>query len=206
MSKLSKVRFLRKTKVFFKRNALAMLICVTSVLAVSTIALSAYFSIKGNTNMDAGDIQGPSTPVNNNEPVVFVDPLDNVNIIKNYADDHLLKDETTGIWQTHQAIDFGASDGAEVKAVYSGTIENVENSMMDGTIVTLKISDKLKVVYKSLASECLVEKGDNVSAGQVIGKAGISVTEKLQGVHVHLEVLEDDKLVDPNNYFSFSDK
>lgn len=208
MSKLSKMRLLRKIQVFVKRNALALLICTTTVLAVSVIALSAYFSLRGDyVNVpDAGIPNSPSTPVTNNEPVVFVDPLDNIDIIKNYADDHLLKDETTGIWQTHQAIDFAGSENTVVKAVYSGVIEKIENSMMDGTVITLRVTDKLKVVYKSLSSEVQVTEGDTVKAGDVIGKTGTSVTEKKEGVHLHLEVLEDGKLIDPNNYFSFGDK
>lgn len=206
MSKNSKTRFWRKLQVFVKRNTLALLICTTAVLSVSVIALSAYFSLKGASDAPGNNITNPSEPVSNNDPVVFVDPLDNVTIIKNYADDHLLKDETTGIWQTHQAIDFAGGDNMQVKAVYSGVIEKIENSMMDGTIITLKITDKLKVVYKSLSSEVEVTEGDKVKAGDIIGKTGTSVTEKKEGLHLHLEVYEDGKLVDPNNYFSFGDK
>lgn len=208
MSKNSKSRFWRKLQVFVKRNALALLICTTTVLTVGVIALSAYFSINGaKTDVPVSNIPDtPSQPVASTDPVVFVDPLDNVNIIKNYADDHLLKDETTGIWQTHQAIDFAGSDVSQVKAVYSGVIEKIENSMMDGTVITLKITDKLKVVYKSLASDTQVSEGDKVKAGDIIGKTGTSVTEKKQGVHLHLEVYENGKLIDPNKYFSFGDK
>ena len=113
--------------------------------------------------------------------------------------------KTTGIWQTHQAIDFACADGTDAKAVYSGEVESVVSSMMAGTIVTLKINDKLKVIYKSLA-ESYVESGDKVAVGAVIGKVGTNVTEKAEGVHLHLEVQEDGKLVDPNNYFTFGDK
>ena len=52
----------------------------------------------------------------------------------------------------------------------------------------------------------MVEIGNSVATGQEIGKAGTNVTEKADGVHVHLEVYENNQLVDPNNYFSFSDK
>lgn len=201
-------RFFRRTQVFFKRNALAVLICTTTVLTIGVVGLSAYFSLSPadktptvpNTNVEV------NTPVSSNEPVVFVAPLDTVTISKEYTDKELLEDKTTGIWQTHQALDFAATENASVKAVYAGTIENVESSMMDGTVITLKISDTLKVVYKSLAADALVEVGDKVETGQEIGTAGTNITEKAEGVHVHLEVYENDKLVDPNNYFSFTDK
>ena len=83
-----------------------------------------------------------------------------------------------------------------VMKIFDGTIEKVENSMMDGTIVTLKINDNLRVVYKSL-SESYVETGDKVKAGAKLRKVGTNVTEKAEGVHLHLEVKEKDKLVDP---------
>lgn len=201
-------RFIRRTQVFFKNNALALLICTTAILTVGVVALSAYFSLRQtdqNPVLPDDNIQ-VNTPVSSSEPIVFVAPLDSVNIIKDYTDKQLQEDKTTGIWQTHQAIDFSASENASVKAVYAGEIENVENSMMDGTVITLKITDALKVVYKSLGAQALVEVGDKVQTGQEIATAGTNVTEKAEGIHVHLEVYENNKLVDPNNYFSFTDK
>jgi murein DD-endopeptidase MepM/ murein hydrolase activator NlpD len=201
-------RFIRRTQVFLKSNALALLICTTVVLTIGVVALSAYFSLKrADTNpvLPNDDIQ-VNTPVSSSDPIVFVAPLDDVNISKDYTDKQLQEDKTTGIWQTHQAIDFSASENASVKAVYSGEIENVENSMMDGTIITLKVSDTLKVVYKSLGEQSLVDVGDKVQTGQEIATAGTNVTEKAEGIHVHLEVYENNKLVDPNNYFSFTNK
>lgn len=201
-------RFIRRTQVFFKNNALALLICTTAILTVGVVALSAYFSLRQtnqNPVLPDDNIQ-VNTPVSSSEPIVFVAPLDSVNIIKDYTDKQLQEDKTTGIWQTHQAIDFSASENASVKAVYAGEIENVENSMMDGTVITLKITDTLKVVYKSLGAQALVEVGDKVQTGQEIATAGTNVTEKAEGIHVHLEVYENNKLVDPNNYFSFTDK
>lgn len=201
-------RFIRRTQVFLKNNALALLICTTAILTVGVVALSAYFSLRQtdqNPVLPDDNIQ-VNTPVSSSEPIVFVAPLDSVNIIKDYTDKQLQEDKTTGIWQTHQAIDFSASENASVKAVYAGEIENVENSMMDGTVITLKITDTLKVVYKSLGAQALVEVGDKVQTGQEIATAGTNVTEKAEGIHVHLEVYENNKLVDPNNYFSFTDK
>ena len=201
-------RFIRRAQVFFKNNALALLICSTTILTVGVVALSTYFSLKQSNQMH----QSPDTnievniPVSSSTPIVFVAPLDNITISKEYSDKKLLEDKTTGIWQTHLAIDFAASSGDNVKAVYAGTIENIENSMMDGTVITLKINDALKVVYKSLSSEALVEVGDKVETGQQIGTIGTNITEKAEGIHLHLEVYENNKLVDPNNYFSFSDK
>lgn len=206
MSKTSRLRFFRKLHVFVKRNALALLIAFSTVLTLGVIALSAYYSFKTAESqpMDSGSEQ-IVTPTGSTDSVVFVEPLDEYSICKEYAADHLVQDKTTGIWQTHQAIDFSCKDESTAKAVYSGTVESVVNSMMDGTVVTLKINDKLKVVYKCL-KESLVDAGDKVQAGAAIGKVGTNVTEKAEGVHLHLEVWQNDKLCDPNDYFAFGDK
>lgn len=206
MSNTKMKRFLRKIQVFVKRNSLALLVGFTTVLTLAVVALSAYFTFKNADQTNSNVEEQQATPTNVSTTVVFVDPLDQISISKEYAADHLLEDKTTGIWQTHQAIDFAAKDGDVVKAVYSGVIEKVENSMMDGTIITLKIADNLKVIYKSLSSETFVDIGDSVKAGDKIGKAGTNVTEKAEGVHLHLEVMEEGKLVDPNMYFNFGDK
>ncbi|MBQ8468262.1 MAG: M23 family metallopeptidase [Clostridia bacterium] len=209
MGKKERLRFFRKVHVFVKRNALALLIAFSTALTLGAIAISAYSALSKEDNY--------STPVSNvtedtdpnvptaAEPIVFISPLDTITISKEYAADHLLQDKTTGIWQAHQALDFAAADNTDAKAVYSGTIESVVSSMMEGTIITLKINDNLRVIYKSMA-ESYVEAGDKVAAGAKIGKVGTNVTEKAEGVHLHLEVKEKDKLVDPNNYFAFGDK
>ena len=54
-------------------------------------------------------------------------------------------------------------------------------------------------MYKSLASAS-VKEGDEVSAGTQIGVAGTMLTESSDGVHLHLEMLENGKLVNPLSY------
>ncbi len=203
-------RFMRKTQLFFKTNSLALIVCLTTILTLTIIGLAAFYSLNGEeeivTTPVDNIIEEPSLPTSTTEPIVFLSPLENINITKNYAEDYLLEDSTTGVWQTHQGIDFAAADGDAVLAVYSGTIESVVNDIMEGLVVTLKVSDNIKVVYKSLSSDALVSEGDQVKAGQQIGTVATNVTEKAEGVHLHLEVWQDKKLVDPNLYFSFTDK
>ena len=224
--------FLLKAKHFFKRNIYPITVTMCTVLVLGIITVSAYTSIK-KSNQVVVDVNNPNIsdsdrpadnvddevqtggPAEDIDPepskpvvvsIVFDLPFENAKILKNYTDSTLVYDKTTDLWCTHQAIDFSASENASVKAVYAGEIENVENSMMDGTVITLKITDTLKVVYKSLGAQALVEVGDKVQTGQEIATAGTNVTEKAEGIHVHLEVYENNKLVDPNNYFSFTDK
>ena len=90
--------------------------------------------------------------------------------------------------------------------VCDGTIESVKNDMMDGMVITLKISDEIKVVYKSLTEDVLVKEGDKVKSGEEIGVVGTNMTEKADGVHLHFEMYENGKLVNPIGYFSDDNK
>lgn len=198
-------RFFRKIKVFVKRNSYALAVSFCVVLALTLISVSAINYI----NEDQKVVQNQEkeenktdVPTMTDEVILFVSPIKDGVVSKEYADDHLLKDNTTGIWQTHQAIDYVAVDGSKVLACYEGTVEKVEHSMMDGVVVTIKHSKNLKSVYKCLSDDVLVSEGDKVSTGQEIGSVSSNLTEKADGVHLHFELYENDKLVDPTPYFA----
>ena len=218
--------FLLKEKHFFRRNIYPITITFCTVLILGVITISAYTSIK-ESNQEVTQTNKPvveSEPVQKDEdkttemggsgipsspeaskPVVqqiaFDKPLDNAVISKNYTDSSLVYDATTKLWCTHQGIDFSAVEGQDVKAVYDGVISKVESTMMYGTIVYLKVSDELTVVFKGLASTIQLKEGDSVKKGQIIGKVTSFLAEKAEGIHLHLEVLKAGKLVNPNEYF-----
>lgn len=198
-------KFFRKLKYFFKRNSYAIVVsvCVLLVLTlVSVTALSFVNDGEGNETIE----EVPNVPTGSEEVVVFTSPIEGGTITKEYAEDFLLEDSTTGIWQTHQALDYSASDGTKVLAVYDGEVESIENSMMDGLVVTIKHAGNLKSVYKCLGDEALVSEGDKVTKGQEIGTVSTNLTEKADGAHLHFELYEGDKLIDPTPYFSETGK
>ena len=55
-------RLIRRTQVFFKNNALALLICSTTVLTVAIVGFSTYFSLK-DTELNQ-QLKPPETEVN----------------------------------------------------------------------------------------------------------------------------------------------
>ncbi len=206
--------FLLKAKHFFKRNIYPITVSVCTVLVLSIIAVSAYTSIKnsntsiptGNQTQNSGDniSDKPSKPTGSDDVLIFDLPFENASVSKEYADNKLLYDETTKLWCTHQALDFDAQEGVIAKAVYDGKVTKVESSMMNGTVVYLKVSDKLVVCYKGLDSDVKVKEGDEVKKGQALGKIVGMLAEKADGIHLHLELFKDEKLVDPTEYFSFN--
>lgn len=219
-------KFFLKVKYFVKRNIYPITVTACTALMIGIIAISAYTSISSSNNLgpenlieadvpnvdDVGDKDNnddenkdkEDKPVNNPDPIIFDLPFENASILKEYAENSLLYDATTGVWCTHQAIDFACQEGQTVVAIFGGTISKIESSMMNGTTVYLKITDDLVVVYKGLASDVSVKEGDSVTKGQVIGKVTSMLLERADGIHLHLELLKKDTLIDPTEYFSFS--
>ena len=211
--------FLLKVKRFFKRNIYPITVSVCTVLVLGIVTISAYNAIKGgsqvvDTNQQSNNNNSSmkddekndvsSTPTTSTDTIIFDLPFENAIISKQYADKTLLYDATTKMWCTHQALDFACSEGQEVKSVYDGKVTKVESSMMNGTVVYLKVSENLTVVYKGLSADVKVKEGDELKKGTVIGKITSFLTEKAEGIHLHLELLKDTKLTDPTEYFSFN--
>ena len=207
--------FLFKAKHFIKRNIYPITVSLCTVLVLSIITISAYSSISSSQNGSQYeptiDVNKPITggdetikPTVSPTAIIFDLPFAGAVVSKEYTDSSLLYDETTKLWCTHQGLDFACAEGQEVVSVYDGTIIKVENSMMNGTTVYLKVSDELTVVYKGLDSELSIKEGDSVKKGVVIGKVVSFLAEKADGVHLHLELLKTDKLADPTEYFSFN--
>ncbi len=211
--------FLLKAKHFFKRNIYPITVTMCTVLVLGIITISAYATIKGenvvntNTPPDAivdntddknNDNNDPSKPTTTDEPIIFDLPFENAEISKEYTETKLLPDATTNYWCTHQGLDFACAEGTIARAVYDGEITKIESSMMNNVTIYLKVSDNLVVVYKGLSSDVKVKEGDKVKKGAELGKVTVFLTEKADGVHLHLEMLKNDKLIDPTDYFAFN--
>ncbi|MEG4838074.1 peptidoglycan DD-metalloendopeptidase family protein [Microcoleus sp. B9-D4] len=87
----------------------------------------------------------------------------------------------------HAGIDFFAGAGTSIKAVVSGTIENVSNQA-GGSFIAVRGRDGKRWIYGHLSnSRGLVANRDTIEAGEEVGKVfnlGISS-------HLHLEVHTD---------------
>ena len=220
--------FLLKAKYFFKRNIYPITVSLCTVLILAIVTVSAYNSIREEspapeinieTSKPADDIivddntggkdeenKKPENvkPTVSSDPIIFELPFSGATITKKFADTSLLYDNTTKYWRTHQGLDFACSEGTQVVAVYAGTVEKIENSMMNGTTIYLRISEELVVIYKGLSANVSVKEGDKVSKGAVIGTVTSFLSEKADGVHLHLELMKKDVLIDPTEYFSFN--
>ncbi|MEV6343464.1 M23 family metallopeptidase [Actinoplanes sp. NPDC051851] len=94
----------------------------------------------------------------------------------------------------HAGIDLAAPDGTPYKAVHAGTVTAAGYQGGYGYAITVKQDDGTEIIYAH-SRRLLVEKGDTVKAGQVIGEVGN--TGYSYGTHLHLEVHVNGTPTDP---------
>lgn len=110
-------------------------------------------------------------------------------------------DDTWQDYRFHKGLDMPLEKGANVVAVWDGEVEDISISKKQGTVITIKHTDNLKTVYMGLTANENLKKGTQVVAGANLG----SITEpplfeEAEGPHLHFEIWEKGKAVDPLTY------
>ncbi len=94
----------------------------------------------------------------------------------------------------HDGVDYGAPRGTPVTATADGRIAHAGPRGTYGNLVQIDHGDGLSTRYAHL-SKVLVQPGDEVKRGQVVGHVGS--TGKSTAPHLHYEVWADDRPLDP---------
>jgi murein DD-endopeptidase MepM/ murein hydrolase activator NlpD len=105
----------------------------------------------------------------------------------------------------HQGIDIEGWSETRVRAAQSGVVTKVgwlNGYSGFGLVVKIRHERRIVTMYAHL-ERALVKRGERVTAGQLIGKAGC--TGSCTGVHLHFQMWDDGRLVDPLDYLSRRD-
>lgn len=122
-------------------------------------------------------------------------------IIGDFSLEVLAYDETMGDWRTHDGLDIAAALGTKVKAVNAGTVTAVYQDDLMGTVVTMEHEDGRTSLYANLAAQPNVKAGDVLDTGDVLGTVGdTAIAEVSKSAHLHFEMGEDGRSVDPALY------
>lgn len=120
---------------------------------------------------------------------------------RRYALEELIYSPTLDQWMTHSGVDISAARGAEVRAVWSGVVEEVYEDDSLGVSVRISHGDGLETVYANLEAQPPCKEGQRVAAGEVIGHVGnTAVSECAEGAHLHFEVHQQGKALNPMDY------
>ncbi len=214
-----------KLLLFMRKNALYLILtaCILAVgLSVTLILVNKQNENQITVEPDVPviidpDPIGPDTPVDEpdtpiipsepvDKPVIFIMPVGNSSSVGAYTET-MVWNGTLGRFTAHLAIDFFADEGTPVLAVYDGTIESIETSLIYGTTITIDHGNGLKSVYNSLAEGDAVTQGQVVKQGDVIGEVSVSNRQEYKsGAHLHFEVYENGEKIDPVKYLAFEEK
>ncbi len=180
----------------FTRKNIASLVALL-VFAVAVIGITIGFASSASK---AHEVDSPVLEVN--KPVeTFSLPVSEYTVLKDASVDKLVYMPSLNMWKTHNGIDLGVKENTEIKSVFSGKVKKVEQSTLEGIVVTVELSNGMTAIYKSLASTSLKE-GEKIENGAVVGVAGTMLSESDIGTHLHLELKKDGKFVDPVEYIN----
>lgn len=200
---------------------IALALCLAAVGTIGYFALRERpVTVKQQEPAPTLDIQPtPTQPVVKPAPVVIpepepqpkinepaellpqvVSPLDGTTVTV-FSMTELLYDTTMADWRTHDGIDVQAEEGAAVKTAAGGTVQSVTDDELMGTTVVIDHEGGYSTRYSSLQKDVPVTAGQQVVAGEVIGRVGTtSAAESQMGPHLHFSVSRDGAVIDPRDY------
>lgn len=118
-------------------------------------------------------------------------------VTADFSGDTLVYYEKLDDWRTHSGIDIAANVGDDVYICESGVVEKIYNNNMGGCIL-VDHKNGYKSLYANLGEINLVNVGDELVAGETIGRVGeTAVGDKTAEPHVHFELQHEGKAVNP---------
>jgi murein DD-endopeptidase MepM/ murein hydrolase activator NlpD len=97
----------------------------------------------------------------------------------------------------HRGVDIRGKKGSDVKATANGIVKTENYDRGNGRYILVDHGNGFVTKYAHM-KKSLVEKGDTIARGQVIGLVGS--TGRSTGPHVHYEIHYDDKIVNPTRF------
>lgn len=150
--------------------------------------------------VDSLESQGGSQPSD------FIKPIkdESASIANPFSMDKLIYSVTLDQYMTHCGIDIAAPEDTQVVAVAAGTVTAVYEDDRYGTSVEITHSNDIVTVYSNLSTAEMVEVGDVVQSGQIIGGVGSTgLFESLEPAHLHFEMLEGGVYINPADHIKF---
>jgi len=152
-----------------------------AILAVVVAVLVPMPTMAENTGGQIGILTG--------EPAISLATPAGVQVpIKNFT-------ISQGFWALHPGIDMTSEIGVPIHPIMAGVVIKAEENWFGyGNMVIVKHSDEYESLYAHM-SKIMVSEGQEVSVDTVLGLVGI--TGRSTGPHLHLEIHENGKPVNP---------
>lgn len=129
-------------------------------------------------------------------PDYFELPL-GLDIVSDYSDTEPVFSATMGDWRTHCGVDFGGVVGDPVKASAAGFVTAVYDDPMYGVVMEIDHGGGVVAKYCGLGKGSTIPVGTEVKTNDTIGHLGTVPCEAQIGAHLHMEMIDNGKNVDP---------
>lgn len=126
-------------------------------------------------------------------------------ILKDYDDRNLQYSETYKDWRLHLALDIAANKGTAVFSAAKGTVEDIYEDSLLGTVVKINHGSGLVAYYCGLNSSPSVKKGEQIDGGYQIGAIAEIPCESVEENHLHLIMEQDGSPVSPLKVMEMKD-
>ena len=122
-------------------------------------------------------------------------------LLQKYSPTELVKSKTLNDWRVHPGIDILGDVGTQVKAAASGLVTSARFDDRLGVTVVIQHADGIETIYSNLQTGMLVEEGQEVARGDVIGGVGVTAPDEIgEPPHLHFAMKADGIFVDPLEY------
>lgn len=123
-------------------------------------------------------------------------PMGNT-VDKPFSNGEMVQSKTMGDWRAHNGVDFRGTVGDPVIAVNNGIVKAVYDDVLWGTVVEIDHGQGLLARYCGLGKGSTAEVGAQVKINDRIGNLGTIPMESADEIHLHFEMRQDGKAVDP---------
>lgn len=155
-----------------------------------------------DTDVDADPGTDPNTP-SSGETVAFIKPIDSAVCSVEYG--VIYGNTSTDKWYRHMAIDFEADAGTSVCAMADGVVKTISMEEILGNYIVIEHEDGITTTYRFVEPVAGLREGDTVRQGQTIATVAEAYgTEYKDGTHLHLEMTQNGKYVDPTAYIDIT--
>ena len=116
--------------------------------------------------------------------------------------------QTIDCYYHHAGVDFMAAEGTSVLAAEDGIVESIySGDILKGTEIVIDHGEGLKSVYRFVTAADGLSVGDSVKQGDLIATVSEATGDEYKdGAHLHFEITENGKTVDPTSYLTIAEK
>lgn len=150
--------------------------------------------------MPVVDSKENTTPTAEKKSVGYVAPVQG-KIIKKYSMDMPIYSKTLDQYMTHPGVDIEVPLNSEVLAAAGGTVTKATEDDRYGMMIEIDHGNGIISTYSNLTDTNLVELGDVIKQGDVIGSVGkTALIESMEPAHLHLEMTRNSAYINPDKY------